>query len=296
MADLPPPEGYVAYPREQGSGTFVPGPCRARVEAISDAYDVVKRDWGTWVAIALAIFLVQIIVGIPAGAYSIARTDLTKGPTFDQPIDIAIVSAIVACAARFANGMLVTGVILVGVRRIRGEPTTFGDFFDYKGRAGQLALAELLLCFMGLIPFAFGLGAKALFLQQRGPTADAFTGLWINSAGQLAGEVLAAFLMAWTLFVPLLVVDQGKPVGEAFREGMSVAGPRVFGIFGVLLLAGLLAILGCCAVVVGMLFTFPIYYVTMSVIYHDFYRPKPAESGPAAPTYSVPPITPDALT
>jgi len=87
------------------------------------------------------------------------------------------------------------------------------------------------------------------------------------------------FLMGALVFVPLLILDQGmSPIDEVTRS-VDTLKPHAWAMFGLVFVASLLAGLGACLCGVGVLFTAPIYLVTIGISYNNFF---PASYGVTA--------------
>lgn len=280
-----PPIGdeYAAYPRNYGPGSFDPGPRRVRIDAIGDAWRVMSADWGTWVLITLCQFGVMIVASAPMIIYSFVRRGLNQADPFAYTPEYYVVAAVCTCFSQFLMGIASDAFVFFGLRRYRGEFAPFGQAFNFSGRFGALVAAEAILSPLGLLALVGG------FAVQNTTSGQApFDRAMAMSGGQIAGSLVAAVIFALAVFVPLLVLDQGMVPGEAFKTSFQAAGPKFFGIFGLLIAAGFLSAIGFAACCVGLLFTYPILLITKAVLYHDFFRPRPG-SGPAPAQYGMAP-------
>jgi hypothetical protein len=84
-------------------------------------------------------------------------------------------------------------------------------------------------------------------------------------------------------FVPLLVVDGGLKLGQAYSTSIATARRHFWGLFGYLFVAGLVqlsGVIGCC---IGVIFTIPFYYAMRAIVYNDLFRvDRPAETSEQA--------------
>src|SRR5579862_3624963 len=138
------PEEYAAYPRGYGVGPFGPAPRRVRMDAIGDAWNILKSDWGTWVGTTLVLIGISIAASAPQFLYSFIRgaTSRPASDPFLQPSDVLAVTAVLGCITHWVLGIVTAGVQKLGLKKVRGEYGTFSDIFSFQGRLGQLALAE----------------------------------------------------------------------------------------------------------------------------------------------------------
>jgi hypothetical protein len=292
MDEPPGFQNYAAYQRTGGPGGYGSAPRRVRLDAIGDAFDLVKLDWGNWVGITLVAILIVIAIQVPFTVLIMARTDFGKAAynRYLPPADVVAINVVATCVNLIVLGILQAGITNVAVQRLRGAQTEFGAFFDFRGRLGQLATAQLMMCPLALLPILGGYAAHAIF-GAAAQNGDAVAFPFVTFGGQLVGDLLYYIVMCWLVFVPLLIVDRGLNVGEAFRESLSTAGPRVPAIFGLWIVASFVGFVGVFACGIGVLFTIPVYLVTFGVLYNDFYRPDNVPI-PAPTSFEYPPPSP----
>ncbi|OHE78776.1 MAG: hypothetical protein A3G75_08680 [Verrucomicrobia bacterium RIFCSPLOWO2_12_FULL_64_8] len=146
-------------------------------------------------------------------------------------------------AGLLLGGGFTGGLYYYYLRRLRGEPVEFADAF-----AGfTLAFVPLMLA--GLVSSLLtGLGLLLLILP---------------------GIYLA---VAWT-FTYLLIIDQKLEFWTAMEVSRRVISAQWWRMFGLLILAGIVAALGVVLLVVGIFFTLPIAYGSLVVAYETLCRP-----------------------
>src|SRR5881396_2573755 len=182
-------------------------------------------------------------------------------------------------AAVFLALVFQGGLQWLFLKRVRGEPSDMGDVF-----AGfSLAFVPLLLAGI-VVHVLIGIGLALCIVP----------GLYL--------------IVAWRMFVPLLIVDQGLEFWPAMELSRKVVKKHWWQCFGLLLLAGLVGLLGLLGCGVGIFFTMPIAVGATVYAYLDIFgaqqatnelvAPPPPEPGltPAsppepAPTESAPPVT-----
>ncbi|HUJ44152.1 MAG TPA: DUF4339 domain-containing protein [Opitutaceae bacterium] len=148
-------------------------------------------------------------------------------------------------ASLLLTGVFTGGLYFYYLRRLRGEAAEFGDAF-----AGfTLAFVPLMLA--GLVSSLLtGLGFLLLILP---------------------GIYLA---VAW-LFTFLLVVDKKLEFWTAMEVSRRVITAQWWRMFGLVILAGILAVLGVLLLIVGVFFTIPILYGSLVVAYETLCNPPP---------------------
>ncbi len=86
------------------------------------------------------------------------------------------------------------------------------------------------------------------------------------------------FVIGALAFVQLLVLDQNLSAWEAVVESYNTLRKHAWAMFALLVLTAVVVALGVCVCCVGVLFTAPIYAVTLGLAYNNFY-PAPGAGG-----------------
>ena len=243
MSEIPPPfqdpSSYSNYPRENPYQR----PPGVYFDAIGQSWNLVKQNLGTWV---LAILIFSVLFG----GYEFAFISQTGGLNRSQPPNPANFLAFAPIGLIFGilSNVLLAGYFYMGVKQARNEKIELADiFFGFKKPLQIIAGAFL-------------------------------TGI-VTVVGTCLCIVPGLYLSGLLLFVPLLILDRNLGPVEAMQECWDKLKPHAWSIFALMFVTGLLAELGACLACVGILFTLPIYFVTMGITYNSFF---PRESPNAA--------------
>jgi len=179
---------------------------------------------------------------------------------------LGFVPALGVPAAVFLALVFQGGLQWLFLKRVRGEPADMGDVF-----AGfSLAFVPLLLAGI-VVHVLVGIGLALCIVP----------GIYL--------------IVAWLMFVPLLIVDKGLEFWPAMELSRKVVTKHWWQCFGLLLLAGLVGLLGLLGCVVGILFTMPIAVGATVYAYLDIFGAQPAINelpAPPAPEPALVPATP----
>jgi len=284
------PEGYVAYPRESQNPIFGPAPRRVRFDALGDAWRILCADWGIWVLASLTLIGIQIVVTVPFSIYNTIRmmpqtADPSRMPA--MPADAILLSIVSAFISQVAIGCVLAGIMKAGLTKVRTGYVSYTSIFSYEGNFGKLLVAQICIGVVMTVPQILMFVGMTMI----GSRGDLFQASIGQIVGLSVGYLLVLVFTCGSIFVPLLALDQGMTPGEAFSESFKAALPNFFPILGLLIVAGLASALGFIACCVGILFTLPLYYLTMAVVYHDFFRPVQREMPATPPTDMMTPPT-----
>jgi hypothetical protein len=131
--------------------------------------------------------------------------------------------------------------------------------FQQNGMIGQVALFSLIINVITGLGSAIGVGAAA-------PTIS-FVVL----------VVTLVMLYSRYFLTPVIIIDQRKSVSEAaIMSDQALTGKR-FQAWLAMFLCALASGLGVILCGFGLLFTMPILYVAVGIVYHDFFRPGAPE-------------------
>lgn len=219
------------------------------IEAISDGWNLVKQDLGTWIGAAVVYMMVTVFSSVVSAFIQGGGSLLTQHPAVgNQAAGIAI-----NFLAGGVGQVLLYGMCRMATQVARGHPIQFGDiaygFQNFGSSFGTCILVGL----------AIGFGMIACIIP----------GIYL--AGALA-------------LVPMVAVDQGVGVNEAFRVGYETFKPYAWQMLGVMFVAGLLQVAGALCCGVGVLFTFPVYCAVIGLHYSYFFP----EEGALVPDYAPP--------
>ncbi len=227
-----------------------PAPRIIRPRLIDNAWRVTKSDLGTYIVSTLLGVLLSVGAGVLVLVYTAAR-----GAVNAAPLDVVIVDFVLNVLAGTASMTVLAGVSWLAVRQLRGEPISIGMVFQQNGMIGQVALFSLI------INIIMGVGS-AISVATAQPTINLVV-------------VVVTMVMLYSRYflTPVIIIDQRKPVSEAaIMSDQALAGKR-FQAWLAMFLCALVSGLGVLLCVVGILFTMPILYVAVGIVYHDFFRP-----------------------
>jgi uncharacterized membrane protein len=239
--NTPPTEPFAGYPRPAG-------PPQLRLEMISEAFNVLKRDFGTWVAMALIAFLILVAVNF--------GLSLPLNLIFGEPGTVGM-GAVFGLGGVFGPGQTIvtvigwvvqfivgTGLMWAALKQLRGMPIGVNDMFEPMSRFPQLAIAGIV----------YGLATTVGFILCC-----------------LPGFLVSGLLM----FTGLLIMDKGMDAMDALRTSFEALKGQAAMAFLFFLTAAFVAAIGFVLCCVGLLFTYPIYVIAIAIAYREFFDRLP---------------------
>lgn len=220
---------------------------------ISAAWELVKAHFGLLIGASLVVFLLQ-------GAAQ-------------------AVPFIGGIAGMIVGGPLYGGLYWLNLRLIRGEPGEFADAFAGFNRAFvQLMLVQIivtLLVVVALIPGAIGIIAGLAVVEEHSRSIG--TGvIVVGGVLAAAGLVVMIYLTVCWLFALALVVDRQMEFWPAMKLSRAQVRKNWWGIFGFMIVTGLVVMLGVLLCCVGLIVTMPIAIAAMMYAYEDLFGRRPA--------------------
>jgi hypothetical protein len=196
-------------------------------------------------------------------------------------------------AGLLLNGVFYGGLYYYYLGLMRGQPRTAGDAFaGFTKALGPLMLANVLITFLtlglGLIffgPWLFTLFREVIAAQNAGGVPPVPTGA--SLLGFAVGMLAMLFVSVCWVFTFPLIIDRGLGPWTAMSVSMRVVTKQWFRVFFVMLLAGILAMLGMIALLIGMLLTLPLLFGAILYAYEDLCNP-PTATPVAATTLHAP--------
>ncbi|MBX6315025.1 MAG: hypothetical protein IRY99_19240 [Isosphaeraceae bacterium] len=220
-----------------------------RFGAIGEAWALIRRELGTWV-LAMVILLIG-FSGLSLLAEAIFGPGIRLGFRQARPFlsvsrrgAATLVQSIIYIAI---NGFFLGGMVRMAARQIRGQPIKVGDLFSVIDVLPELLLASFLVALAMAVGFALCV---------------------------LPGFLVGGLLM----FVIPLVVDGRLRATEAIRRSWRALEGQWLSATLFHLVAGLLASSGFLLCGIGILITAPLYAVSVTVLYRDFFSGKFAPS------------------
>lgn len=251
MATFPPagpPSGpYPNHPPRRGPGPVV------LVDCIREAWDLLIQDWSTWLVCTLIVVFGMQIIQTPI---SYALQFLIMGNPFrPQPFDLGRLGIFYAAFLPIAivlNGLLmtmITSMVEMGIRRQEGYAIAVSDFFNIFKKFGPVYVTSLLQVVCATL----------------GSLLCVLPGLYLAYVQSTAG---------------IFALRQNLAPVEALKASHAMVKGQEWAMVGVLFLASLLSAAGILACCIGMLFTYPVYALTIAVIYYNFHQPEIASPRP----------------
>lgn len=215
---------------------------RVRLSAIGEGWELFKAEWLTWVVIALIVMLCNAVVFGAVHGFTGRRLPAGGGgfhvqvPPVGQVLDVVLGSIL--------NGFFLGGMFRTACLQIRGRRPKVSDLFELSNVLNELVIGSALYA---LICFA------AAFLL-----------------------VLPAFIASGVLMftIPLIVDGRLKAV-DALRTSWLALKDQWLAATVFHLLVNFATALGGCCCFVGLLFTMPLYSLSVAVLYRDFFLARP---------------------
>lgn len=201
----------------------------------------------------------------------------------------------------FLSGVFTGGLYYYYLGKMRGQPRTVGDIFaGFSQALGRLGLTNLIfICLMMaiMLPFfaPFFIAIFKLALANQGSAGmPQFPAMSIGMMA-LAGLgifPLMYFSVSW-MFAYALAMDQGLGPWTALEVSRRVITRHWFPMFGLLIIACILMMLGLIGLIIGVVFTIPIGIAIILYAYEDLCCAPaiaPAPAGSVASQTNVGPV------
>ncbi|MDY0061233.1 MAG: hypothetical protein RBU45_15600 [Myxococcota bacterium] len=150
----------------------------------------------------------------------------------------------------FVAGALQAGMFHMALKQIKGQKLEVGDVFAGFSRYGDTTLLSIVV---GLIVFG----------------------------GTLLCIIPGLIFGAWYMFAYPLMMDRGMSWGDAMAESKKLVTQNIWEFVIFSLVAGFIMSVGSYACYVGILASFPLYYLMITLAYKDIFGL--AEGGDALP-------------
>jgi hypothetical protein len=248
----------MAVPGGYGQGGGYTGTPQIRFDAIGDAWRLLQAQMSTWIVAQLlmlvvvgityfvAIFVFGIILAATFGL-------LSKTPLgfFAFPLAIFVPLAIILSVMFILMG----GMYRMAIRQMRGDTIQVGDLFATADIIGPLAVGSILMSLF------IGIGVIFCYVP---------------------GLIVAGLLM----FTIPLIVDRGMAPMDAIRLSYETLKSQMLMATVFLIVVQFVAGLGAIACGIGALVTYPLYFLSIAVLYRDFFLGGALP--PASPYYQNP--------
>jgi len=235
----------------QGQNSLYTPPPRVRLDVLSQAWQLVREQMGTWV---LATFIAMIPATILFGIYYavvIAAVVSDPGRGQNLPTGLNLAAYPVSFLVMMLQYYFLAGLSHMGLKQLRGEAIAVGDIFTPRAGAGAAILAGLLT----------GLGV-----------------LFGTYACLIPGLLLSGL---WMLTAPILANEEISGV-DAMKKSFATLKPDMWNALGVMFVLQLVAQVGTFACLIGGLVSYPLLPLSLAILYRDFF-PDPEATEPRAP-------------
>lgn len=259
-----------------------PDPTRPRVrfEAIEEAWNLFRQQMGPWIGATLiflaliGVFYIAWIVWVLSSGIIPTRPVPAGGPPPMPnlgPTTILLLT-LFGIVLWLLVAFLMAGMFRMAVRQARGERISMGDLFSAGDAWLRVLGAYILVSMVGMVGF---------FLL-----------------------ILPAFIFAGLLMLTFpLIVDQRVGMMEAMQRSWDALKKEWLMAALFYVVVSLLAGIGVYLLGIGLLFTFPLFFLSLAVVYRDFFLMPPILSAPPpmpafdiAPAGTAPPSPPDVPT
>ncbi len=167
-------------------------------------------------------------------------------------------------AAFWVVPQLTAGIWWYFIKRARGSAATLGDIFaGFKRCWRQLAMVAFFQSPVILGSMAFEWATKTGYK----PT--------VGEGSMIAVVALLMFIVMFRWqFAQALVIDRGYGALDAIKLSWRIVGLRFWSLFGLGLVLSCLMIIGALALLVGLVFILPLFFIAMVEAYEDAIRPN----------------------
>ena len=239
MADQPP---FAEYPRPGGSASFSGRGPGVYFEAIGEAWGLVTKDLGHWVAASLVYFILVYGLTLPI-------TLLTQSlmPTRPQTNQLGLVFGVLGLQTLLnlipasITSTLQVGMIAMGVRKSRGEAINVGMMFEPFRRFGPV-FGSTLLYYVIIVAALLACGFPVLFF----------------------GPVL--------LLMPTVTYLRTIGPVESLSLTFNRCKPYWASLLALTIVLTLIIMAGAIVCGVGLLVAWPIYCVVLGIHYRAFFE------------------------
>lgn len=241
----PPP--FAEYPRPEYGPSGYDRPPGVYFEAIGEAWNLVRKDLGHWVAATVVLAVITFALTRPINI--LTESLLPRQGSIDDMmtgLGVAIAAQLgLSIIPMAVQQVLLVGMVSMGVRKARGEYINVSMIFEPFRRFGSLFLTTLLFT---LVTYASSL----------------------------------ACCLPYLFFVPVLIlmptVAYLKQLGpfDALSLTFDICKAHWAGLLALLIVLTVIVLAGLFACLVGALITIPLAIVTLSIHYRAFFESSPA--------------------
>jgi uncharacterized membrane protein len=246
MSNQPP----YGFPPQGGyqEGGFPPPPQQPRIrfEAIGEAWQLFQKDAGTWVVSALIYFVIVAVVGGVIGVAlgltgEIASRSTGVGDISSLAMPALSLAHILSRIVIFViSTFLLSGMYRMAIKSLRNQPISVGDMFNVGDVLPSCLLAAIIVGILTGIGFILCI---------------------------IPGIIIGALLM----FTYPLIVDRRLGAIDAISQSVNTLKNEILMATLFYLVVGIIVVVGVAACCVGVLVTFPLFILSIAVVYRDFF-------------------------
>jgi len=221
-------------------------------EALSRGYDfsiggLLSESWqrvkgtkgvviGGFLVYYLALLAISFILGAILGVAGLMSEE--------TPVSMLTGQLLISIFAAALSYPFLAGLNMVGIRRAADQPVNFNEMFSHFGRLGPLLITAIV---MMLLVYA---GMLLLLIP----------GIYLS--------------VAYMLAIPL-VVERGLSPWQALEASRKAISQHWFKVFGLFLLLGLIMALSMIPLGLGLIWTLPLFIISMGVLYRTIFGVLP---------------------
>lgn len=228
-----PPSQYTEYPR-------LPIEPRIRMETIAEAWKYLTAAPGQWIAATFLMMLLSLALAGPFYALGVMQLLANREPDIGNILALYAFIFLAAILAYVGQAIAFGGMYHMALKQIQGEAVTLKDMFSLGGSSVFSHIVVGFVISMGVM-----IGSIACYLP--------------------------AFLIGGLLMFsqPILIHQKIGPMA-ALSQSWNLLKGQIWMAAAFYLVISLVASLGAIVCGVGMLFTYPLYPLAVSLIYRDY--------------------------
>jgi hypothetical protein len=212
-----------------------------RFSVIGDAWRMYQRKWWTWSVAMLIVMVSYSLVGSVLFAAFDGKWPGGRGG-FHLPVSPRA-GALHYMGATLVGGFFLGGMVRMANRQILGQNPRIEDLFS-------------------VVDVGFQLAAGSVFYA-----AATFVAFLLCA---IPGFIVSGLLI---LMIPLIVIAR-RPATNAFAESWRILGPQWLTATIFQFVLSLVSGMGILFCGVGILFTGPLYSLSVAILFHEFYEPS----------------------
>lgn len=209
-------------------------------ELLGESWQRVKGTKGIIMGGFLVFYVVMLVASFILGSVFGFFSALNESPA-----TLIIVQLVVGILSSALAYPFMAGINMVGIRRAADQEVNFNEIFSHFGRTVPLlvtAIVMMLLVYLGI----FLLVLPGLYLA-----------------------------VAYMLAIPL-VVERGLSPWQALEASRKAISQHWFKVFGLFLLLGLITVVSAIPLLIGLVWSIPLFVIAMGVLYRTIFGVLPA--------------------